>query len=285
VLAYLKHPELITLQTNYITVINELGYMKSSYERQKKLYDENVGSGKDLQESESKYMAKKGEFKGLEYKLKMLGLKPESIANGNIEELIPVRAPIDGYIQNVRVKTSQFVQPEREMFEIINIEHVHADLMVFEKDVHLVKKGQKIIFRTEAAEGNELTAVIYSVGKSFEDQPKAVHIHADIQNKKGLLLPGMYISGVIMVSEEKTLVLPSEAVVTEGENQYVFQSLGTNNNEWNFRAVEVRTGLKYDGYTEVIVPKQYANAKFANDKGYYLLSEWKKDQSGHSHTH
>ena len=146
VLAYLKHPELITLQTNYITVINELGYMKSSYERQKKLYDENVGSGKDLQESESKYMAKKGEFKGLEYKLKMLGLKPESIANGNIEELIPVRAPIDGYIQNVRVKTSQFVQPEREMFEIINIEHVHADLMVFEKDVHLVKKGQKIIF-------------------------------------------------------------------------------------------------------------------------------------------
>ena len=33
------------------------------------------------------------------------------------------------------------------------------------------------------------------LAKTFEDNPKAVHVHAEIENKKGNLIPGMYIQG------------------------------------------------------------------------------------------
>ena len=58
-------------------------------------------------------------------------------------------SPIEGYIRTVEVKTGQYVKPETEMFEIVNIEHIHADLMVFEKDMHKVKVGQRVKFNVE----------------------------------------------------------------------------------------------------------------------------------------
>ena len=76
--------------------------------------------------------------------------------------------------------------------------------MVFEKDVHKVKKGQKVSFTIQSAPDTELTAEIYSVSKTFEDNPKAVHVHAEIENKKGNLIPGMYIQGKIQVESVLT---------------------------------------------------------------------------------
>jgi len=104
-----------------------------------------------------------------------------------------LRSPIEGFVQKVEVKIGQYVEPQTELFEIVNTHHVHADLMVFEKDVYSVKKGQKVRFTVQSIADTELTAEIYSVGKTFEDNPKAVHIHAEIENKKGNLIPGMYI--------------------------------------------------------------------------------------------
>ena len=105
----------------------------------------------------------------------------------------------------VEVKTGQYVQPQTEMFEIVNIDHIHADLMVFEKDMHKVKRRQKIRFTIESLADQELEAKIYSVGKAFEQDPKAIHIHAEIENKKGLLIPGMYIRGRIMINDVKVM--------------------------------------------------------------------------------
>ena len=50
-----------------------------------------------------------------------------------ILEQVPLRSPIEGYVQKVEIKTGQYVEPQTELFEIVNTEHVHADFMVFEK--------------------------------------------------------------------------------------------------------------------------------------------------------
>ena len=47
-------------------------------------------------------------------------------------------------------------EPQTELFEVINNHHIHADLMVFEKDVHKVKEGQKVIFTVQSFLGKSL---------------------------------------------------------------------------------------------------------------------------------
>ena len=74
VLAYLSHPNLIKIQTDYINNWNQLQYLEKEYHRQKTLYDEKVGSGKVFQKTQAEYQSMKGMVKGGEAQLKQMGL-------------------------------------------------------------------------------------------------------------------------------------------------------------------------------------------------------------------
>ena len=224
---------------------------------------------------------------GYEAQLKMMGLGLDKIRQGEIYEQVPVISPIDGHIRLVEVKTGQFVEPQTEMFEIVNIEHIHADLMVFEKDMHKVKEGQRIRFTIESLPDRELEAKIYSVGKAFEQEPKAIHLHAEIENKEGLLIPGMYIRGRIMINDTQSYALPEAGVVREGEKYFIFTAKKENDNgetEWAFEPVEVISGTKDDGWIEVKLLKPLEQgATVAWNNAYYILAEMKKGEAEHEH--
>jgi len=103
VLAYLTHPNLTKIQTNYIKAFSRQQYLEKELQRQKRLYDEKVGPGQAYQESLSDYQALTGEVKGFESQLKQLGLNANKIQQGEIFENVPVKSPIDGFIEKVLV--------------------------------------------------------------------------------------------------------------------------------------------------------------------------------------
>ena len=287
VLAYLSHPDLISVQTEYASNWNQLTYLKEEYERKKKLYEDNVGSGKEYQKSKSAYFSMKSQVSGDESKLRLLGISPKKIQEGTIYDQVAVTSPISGHIRTVEVKTGQFVQPEKELFEIVNIEHIHADLMVFEKDMRKVKEGQRVTFTTESAPGKELEATIYSVGKAFEQDPKAIHLHAEIENKQGLLIPGMYINGRIIAEDVKTYALPESAVVREGDKYFIFTAKKEKDNgeiEWAFQPVEVNVGGIDNGWIEIKLLQELSiGTQLAYNNAYYIMAEMKKGEAEHTH--
>lgn len=283
IVAYLSHPDIIQIQTDYLKAHSNNDYLKKDYERQKKLYDSDVGSGMSYQKAEAEYNASKALVKGMEAQLKLLQLNHNGIRKGTIYQKIALRSPIEGHVQKVKVKTGQYVAPETELFEIVNTHHVHADLMVFEKDVNKVKEGQTVRFLVQSLSDQEFIAKIYSVGKTFEDSPKAIHIHADIENKKGDLIPGMYIHGKIMVNNTKIQALPESAIVKDGDKFFVF-SVGKEKEDWSFRPVEVFKGIGDEGWISLTFPKKIpSGTQFAQNNAYYLLAEMKKGEAGHSH--
>tara|TARA_R110001592_G_scaffold1790_3_gene10627 strand:+ start:5370 stop:6578 length:1209 start_codon:yes stop_codon:yes gene_type:complete len=287
-LATLAHPNLSRLQSDYVRAYHQLQFLQKEYERQKKLYDENVGSGKVFQQTQADYLSMKGEVKGFEAQLGQLSLNIAKVQNGDVYQNVPVVSPIDGYIEKVKVQIGQYVDPQKDMFMIVNNEHIHADLMVFEKDVHKVKKGQDISFTVESVPGVTLKAKIYSVGKQFEQNPKAVHVHAEIEKKNDFLIPGMYINGRIHTGEKAVLALPESAVIEEEGKSYIFTVTPPNedNNEmeWGFKAVEIRTGLVDDGWVEIkLLEPLPEKTKVAWDNAYYLIAEMKKGSTEHGH--
>ncbi len=280
VIAYLQHPNLLDVQTEYISTLNQMIFMEKEYQRQKKLFEENISSGKDYQKAQSDYFMLKGDALNLKAKLKLLQMDPEKIENGKIYEKVPVISPIEGYIEKVEIKTGQFVEPQKPMFEVINTNKVHADLMVFEKDVYKVKTGQKVFFTIESAPGRMMRATLFAVGKTFEQNPKAVHVHAEIDNKQGVLIPGMYITGRIATNHKLEDAIPDEGVVVEDGKSYIFTA-EKSNNSWIFTPVEIVAGLNEDNWTEVkLLSPLKKGTKVALSGAYYLLSEMKKDETG-----
>jgi cobalt-zinc-cadmium efflux system membrane fusion protein len=283
VVAYLSHPNIIKMQTDYLNAYSNSNFLKKNYLRQQKLYNAGVGSGANFQKAEAEYDASKAMANGLEAQLKLLNINTSLVKNGTIAQSISLRSPIEGYVQKVEVKTGQYVEPQTELFEIVNTHHVHADLMVFEKDVYKVKKGQKVTFNVQSIQDKELTAEIYSVSKTFEDNPKAVHVHAEIENKKGNLIPGMYIKGKIQVDNTASRALPESAVIKEGDKFYVF-SVKKENDDWSFKPVEVILGAKDGNWLAVqFTRKLDKSTKFAYNNAYYLMAEMKKGDAEHEH--
>jgi len=282
VVAYISHPNIIKMQTDYLNAYSNSNFLKKNYERQQKLYDAGVGSGANFQKAEAEYDASTVMVNGMAAQLQLLNISATSVRNGTISQRVALRSPIQGFVQKVEVKLGQYVEPQTELFEIVNTDHVHADLMVFEKDVYKVKKGQRVTFNLQSIQ-DELSAEIYSVSKTFEDNPKAVHIHAEIENKKGNLIPGMYIQGRIQVENSKIKALPESAIAKEGDRYYVF-SAEKENEDWSFKPIEVILGEKDGNWIAVQFLKEIeVNTKFAYNNGYYLIAEMKKGEAEHSH--
>ena len=282
VVAYISHPNIIKMQTDYLNAYSNSNFLKKNYERQQKLYDAGVGSGANFQKAEAEYDASTVMVNGMAAQLQLLNISATSVRNGTISQRVALRSPIQGFEQKVEVKLGQYVEPQTELFEIVNTDHVHADLMVFEKDVYKVKKGQRVTFNLQSIQ-DELSAEIYSVSKTFEDNPKAVHIHAEIENKKGNLIPGMYIQGRIQVENSKIKALPESAIAKEGDRYYVF-SAEKENEDWSFKPIEVILGEKDGNWIAVQFLKEIeVNTKFAYNNGYYLIAEMKKGEAEHSH--
>ncbi|GGF38768.1 hemolysin D [Echinicola rosea] len=282
-LAYLSHPEMIQIQSDYSQSWHKLNYLQKEFKRQNTLYEEEVGSGRDKEKIAAELATLRASISGQESQLRLLGLDPAAIRDGVITERIPIKSPISGYIKEVHIKTGQYVGPEYEMFEVVNIHHIHADLMVFEKDVSKVKEGQKVRFTVETLPGEELIAEVYSVGKSFESKPKAVHIHAEIENKKGLLIPGMYVKGQVITDKTKQPAVPEAAIVNEDDRNFLF-SVMQQGEEWIFEKTEIIVDGQDAGWVSIkFMRSEDAGKKYVMNNAYYLVAESKKSEGGHHH--
>lgn len=279
--AYLSHPNIIQKQTDYLDAYSNSQFLKKEFERQKTLYDAGVGSGANFQKAEAQYVASRSLAKGLEAQLQQLGISATGVQGGTIYQRVALRSPIAGFVEKVKIKTGQFVEPQTDLMEIVDTHHVHADLMVFEKDVHKIKERQKVTFNVQSIPGKQLTAEIYSVGKTFEQNPKAIHVHAEIENKDGNLIPGMYIKGRIQTDSSETVAMPESAIVGVGNRSFIF-SVNKEGDSWAFTPLEIIKGIQDGEWIAVnFMNEQEPNTLYAYNNAYYLMAEMKKGENEH----
>ena len=283
VVAYISHPNIIEKQTMYLNAYSNSQFLKKSFDRQKTLYDAGVGSGANFQSAEAEYKASLAMANGLEAQLKQLNINASGVRNATIYQRVALRSPIEGFVQKVEIKTGQYVEPQKDLMDIVNTHHVHADLMVFEKDVYKIEKGQKVTFNVQSIPGKQLTAEIYSISKTFEETPKALHVHAEIENKAGNLIPGMYIQGRIQTDNATTTAFPEGAISIEGEKAFVFKAM-KEGSDWSFVPVEIVTGAKDGDWVAVsFLEPNKKKEQYAMNNAYYLMAEMKKGEAEHSH--
>lgn len=279
-LAYLSSPDLLDLQSRYLTAYNRLAYVTQEYNRQKKLYTEKIGAGKDYQQIRSEYQTLQAELRTTAAQLSLIGINPVALQQGKVFNTVAVKAPISGTIEDIMVKTGQYADVSTQMFRIVNTDNIYADLLVFEKDVPKVKVGQSVSLMLKSSLGCSHTGRVYSVGKTFEDNPKAVHVRVSINGNHTGLVTGMYLCGKIAADNETLTAIPEEGIVGEDGKSYIFTAEKTKDN-WTFHPVEVRKGRSEDGYVEIsLVAPPKGKEKWSLDNAYYLISEMKKAETG-----
>ena len=293
-IAVIENPDYIQLQQDYLEAKNQFEFTRADYERQEQLAKENVNAQKTLQQAKSSYQTWLAKKNGLLAKLKLINVNITSLDSGHITSTSTLYAPINGYVTQVNVNIGKFINPSDVLFEIVDTEHLHAELTVFEKDVPKLKIGQKIRF-TLANETRERMATVYLLGREIgEDRSIRIHCHIDKEDKE--LLPGMYLKAIVETGGAEVTTLPDEAIVNFQGKKYIFIPMEVNHHEekketeqheegHHFTMVEVETGTSEVGYTEIVLTEAITeNTEVVIRGAYSILSKIKNsEEEGHAH--
>lgn len=288
-LVTLEHPDYVTIQQEYVQSKNQLAYMEQEYKRQEELSRENVSALRIFQQTQAEYKNLQAQVKGLEEKLAILGIKAENLTEDKISRFINLYSPINGYVSEVNVNLGRYVNSTDAMFELINVEHLHAELIVYEKDLPKVAIGQKVRFTIPNDPSKEYKAEVYLIGKKIEtDRSLRIHAHLGYQDKQ--LVPGMYIQAVIEAGGNQVSSVPDEALVQFEGNYFIYVDEGkkTENGQelYAFEMTQVQTGVSENGFTEIILPAglDMSSTGIVTKGAFSLLGKMKNsEEEGHAH--
>jgi len=278
-LAILENQEFVDIQQNYLEAKNKLAFAEADYKRHSELYKEDVYSQQNLQQVTADYKILKAQVKGLEQKLALIGINPASLNEDNITRSVAVVSPIAGYVKTVNINIGKFVSSSDILFEIENSDKLFLELTLFEKDADKVSNGQKIrFFINNETEQHE--ALIYQTGKSITAD-KTYKVYASVPGKCKNIIPGMYVNAVIEASSHQVTTLPSEAIVSFDDKDYIFlfdkNKVEDGKPFTEYRMIPVKKGVTDNGYTEITLPEgvDFKIVKAVIKGAYNLLSAMK----------
>ncbi len=285
VIAVLEHPDYIQLQQDFIDKKSKLEFLELEFKRQEELNKENVSSAKVFQQTKADYLSMNAQVKGMQEKLALIGIDANKFSVNNISRKINIYSPINGYVSEVNVNIGKYVSPNDVMFEIVDTEHLHAELTVYEKDAVKLKIGQKIRFTLPNEGEKERKASIHLIGRKI-DADRSVRVHAHLDDEDAELLPGMYINALIELNENMVEAVPEEAVVMSEGKYFIYVLKEKQNEVYHFEMLEVQKGVNELGFSEISLDKKMetANLKVVSKGAFVLLSKMKnseEDGGGH----
>ena len=279
VIARLNNPEFITMQREYLSAKSSITFLEKDYQRKKELLKDGITSARAFQQAEADYLEGKANLTATKSTLQLMGINVSALEKGEITATIPVIAPIKGYIQNVEINIGKSIVPEQEMFEIVDNEHLHIGLKVFEKDIDKAKVGQKITFALTTRPDKIYEAEIFALGRAFDMNTRAVKVHAKITGNHEGLLTGMFVEARIAIDSKEVSALPEEAFINEKGLDYIFIQIEKDDDDIVLERIQVNKGISDLGFSEVVFINHIPKDAVVVTKGaYYVNAELNKGE-------
>jgi RND family efflux transporter MFP subunit len=208
-----------------------LDLAKTVYERQKRLWDQNVGS-------EMQYLQAKNNKERLEKSLETIRYQLTKAK---------VYAPISGVVDHVFLKSGELAGPGVPIAQILNTQKVKVVADVPESYLNKIKKGEIVTVQFPAI-NQESKSKVTLIGRTINPSNRTFTVEIDLPNKGGFLKPNLL--SIMLIndnSQEDVIVIPIELVQQEVSGRsYVF--VKDENSEGAYaKKVFVETAESYDG--------------------------------------
>ena len=193
-------------------------------------------------------------YRAVRNKLKLWKLSEEQIQqienSGQVRENFPVYANVSGTVTEIMVKAGDYVEEGSPLFKIANLNTVWAVFDAYENQVSLLKEVQKIDIVAKAYPDSKFDAKISFIDPVLNSATRTIEVRAVLQNSRGQLKPGMFVSGVIGLRSKmknEMLVIPESAVLWTGERSVVYIKTDPENPTFTMREITLGD-LINDGY-------------------------------------
>lgn len=145
--------------------------------------------------------------------------------SGRVQENYPVYANVSGTVSEIMVETGDYVKQGSPLFRIANLGSVWAVFDAYENQVSLLKEGQNIEIVTKAFPNKKFDTKISFIDPVLDPAKRTVSVRAVLENPNGLLKPGMFVAGSLVLGsqiKDETISVPETAVLWTGERSVVY---------------------------------------------------------------
>ena len=209
---------------------------KENYEKNQKLFQENVISKSQLDQAETSYIqAENGletaknalesakstsSISALESQVEQAKLSVEN-ARRALDET-KITSPIEGEIASLMVETGEMAAPQSPIAQVINQNNITVKLNVTESLLNNFQMGGKVKVKAPSID-TSMTGDISFIGPAANSQTLTFPIEIKVDNKKQNLKSGMLVEVIISKTlGQDQLIVPTEAVLGVDGDNFVF---------------------------------------------------------------
>jgi cobalt-zinc-cadmium efflux system membrane fusion protein len=214
--------------------------------RARDLYDHHAIAEKELQQAQADAQMSAAEVSATRDQIRELGMDPDRATNQ-----LSVVAPQGGVILDVGASPGEYsnaLSAPAPLCTIADISTVWAVGDIYEKDLAAAKTGQDAQVTLDAYPGEQWTGRVSDVSDAVDATTRTLHVRVVLANPKGELKPSLFGSIRLLRSSTLGILLPSAAVIREGNDSYVFVGIGNN----RFERRDVTLGRTVDGSLEIV---------------------------------
>jgi len=159
-----------------------------------------------------------------------------------------LKAPFSGIIGLRSVSVGDYVKEGADLVNLESIDPLKLDFRVPEVFMRQVAVGQSLQVQLDALPGKTFEGKVLAVNPLIDAAGRAVVIRAVVRNPDTSLRPGMFARVRLITRDAKdALVLPEQALVPQGDQQFVYRVIDN-------KAVRTRVevGQRRDAKVEVL---------------------------------
>ncbi|TCS86111.1 RND family efflux transporter MFP subunit [Anseongella ginsenosidimutans] len=222
------------LQSSVAELKTALSLANTTYERQKNLWDQNIGT-------EFQFLQAKNNKERLEQQLNTLN---EQI------EMTKIKSPINGTVDAVIAKVGESIGPGTPSFRVVNLSDLSVKAQITDSYSGMVKTGDEVIVSFPDI-NKELRSKVSFVSRVIDPESRTFDIEINIPTLDQYKPNMVAVLKIVDYTADEAIVIPVNVIQeTEGE-KYVYVT-GEENGKLVARNKPVEVGKTYNALAEVV---------------------------------
>lgn len=217
---------------------NQYALAKTTFERQKNLWDQKIGS----------------EIQYLQAQTQMISAQ-RGVAQikAQLAKTV-IKAPFSGTIDEVFVEKGQVVAPSAQgLMRIVNLSNMYVSTSVPETYIGKLKVGTEVDVLLTSL-GKTYKGKVRQIGNFVNPSNRSFGIEVSVPNPENLLRPNQVANLKITDYVSKnTVVVPTNVIQEDGEkNKFVYTAINVSGKTGTAKKVIVKLGQSSDNVTEIL---------------------------------
>ncbi|HEX8563748.1 MAG TPA: efflux RND transporter periplasmic adaptor subunit [Flavobacterium sp.] len=215
----------------------QLALSRTTYERQKRLWDQKIGSEIQFLQAQTDMQSRQ---------------KAVAQVRAQLAKTV-VTAPFSGVIDEIITDRGQVVNPQQGIMRIVNLSDMYVTTAVPESYIGKVKVGTPVTIEL-ASLGKTYTGKVRQVASNINPANRSFTIEVSVPNNDKLLRPNQVAKlRIVDYSQPNAIVVPANVIQEDANgNKYVYVVENATSNSGTAKKVMIKAGQTAQNKTEIL---------------------------------